>query len=113
MLLNENEVVPSWFKVTGVPEAYAKVAFAEDDVFLPAEIFDLDKVRVAAWLVEGEGMAFVTLKGELFVSGQTIINMASSDNLIELEGLKQLMSRLYNQALEAEMLRNFDHSIIH
>jgi hypothetical protein len=107
-LFNEDDVSQDiqYYDVIGVPEKFNKAIVYNNDIYLPIEAFNLSRANIVAYMVEQDsGDAIVTRKGEVYLSGQTALDMASLAHPDKVDELEECLCRLFEKTVESDLIR--------
>jgi hypothetical protein len=107
-LFNEYEILLTRkkYNVLGVPEKFNKAIVYNNDIYLPIEAFNLTRANVISYMTEyNSGDAIVGITGEVYLSGQTALDMCAIAHPDKSDELEECISKLFEKTLEAEALR--------
>ena len=108
-LYNENELAYNvkWFNIKDSPPEFNKIAFYNNEIYLPIESLNLTPSNVIAYMTEtNSGQALVTKNNRIYLSGQTILDMCSIAHPQQVNELEECISLLYEKAMEAEIIQS-------
>jgi hypothetical protein len=108
-LIDENDVSQDlkYFKVHGVPDEFNKLIIYDNDVYLPLEAFNLTNANIISYMIEtNSGNALVTKTGKVYLSGQTALSMAYVAHPDKVDELEECLGRLFEKAVESEIIQN-------